>query len=66
MQAVSTDKFALLEQKIYLLLQNNPLSINELTDKLKEKQEDIVFVSRKLLDENKIFQNEMLKLEISK
>ena len=65
-QVVSTDKFALLEQKIYLLLQNNPLSINELTDKLKEKQEDIVFVSRKLLDENKIFQNEILKLEISK
>jgi len=65
-QAISANKFTLLEQKIYSILKNNSLTINELTDKIKAEQKDIVFVARKLLDEEKIFQNEMLRLEVRK
>ena len=54
-----------MEEKFYLLLKDNSMSINEITTKLKEKQEDIIFVVRKLLDEKKIFQNAMLKLEVA-
>jgi len=63
-KVISGNEFAILENHIFSLLKNNPLTINELTDKINVEQEEIVFVARKLLDEQKIFQNEMLKLQI--
>jgi hypothetical protein len=44
----------ILEEKIYFLFKNNLLTTNELSKKIKTKQENIVFVARKLLDKNKI------------
>ncbi|MDR1543026.1 MAG: RecQ family ATP-dependent DNA helicase [Prevotellaceae bacterium] len=61
---LSAGNFQIIEEKIYSILQNNPLTINELTEKIKTKQENIIAVARKLLDEGKIFQNIELKLSI--
>jgi ATP-dependent DNA helicase RecQ len=61
---LSIRKFEILKEQICLLLQNNALSINEITTRMQTNEENVIAVCRKMLDEGKIFQNSMLKLEM--
>ncbi|MDR3328117.1 MAG: RecQ family ATP-dependent DNA helicase [Prevotellaceae bacterium] len=61
---VNANRFEVLRKQIVAILRDNPMSINDLTMRMRTKQEDVVFVTRKLLDENKIFQNSKLLLEL--
>jgi ATP-dependent DNA helicase RecQ len=63
-KAFSNGNFERLESVVLSLLKNNSLSISEISDRFKIKQETVVFVVRKLIDEKKIFQNSMMKLQI--
>ena len=62
---LSTDKFAQIETRILQIIRSEPISIVALVKLCSEKEQDVLFVVRELLDTGTINQNAEMKLIVS-